>query len=737
MNNFKKRNFVSAVVLFLVSSILFGCSAEQAGNNDVAESAPEPVEESKQNTVAMIDEQRINNADSEPGNWLAHGRNYEEHRFSPLTEINRETIGQLGLAWFKDMGTNRTLEATPIVVDGIMYLSSAWSKVYAIDAVTGEEIWFYDPKVPGAWARKSCCDVVNRGVAVYKGRVYVGSLDGFLIALDAATGEEVWRTDTLIDRSRDYTITGAPRAANGKVYIGNGGAERGVRGYASAFDAETGELVWRFYTVPGDPSKPFEHPEMELAAETWKGGEWWKIGGGGTVWNSIVYDPDFNHIYLGVGNGSPWTRAIRSPGGGDNLFLSSIVALDADSGKMKWYYQTTPGDNWDYTATQDMVLADLEVDGVDRKVLLQAPKNGFFYVLDRSNGELLRAHKYVNSTWATHVDMETGRPVENPEVDYIKEAHWILPGPIGGHNWQAMSYDKKTGLMYLPAMEVALSYGMDEEWEKTGSYEFTPNGLNVGIEVGRILEVVANAKGTPPKPKGILKAFNPLTGEQVWGVEQLHYWNGGVLATEGGLVFQGTALGEFNAHDIDTGETLWSFNAYTAFLAPPVSYQIDGVQYVALMAGTGGAELWTGDTGNLASLKYGNFGKLLVFKLDGKAELPPPTIIDRTIPEQPEISATEEELEQGYLLYHDVCSLCHGIGVRSGGVVKDLRLLTKDKHAMFKDIVLEGVLESIGMASFDDLLDEKDVENIQAYIVARANEDREAAAQNQSSEAGE
>ena len=348
-------------------------------------------------TTAFIDDERIKNAESEPGNWLSFGRTYEEQRFSPLTQVNKETVGQLGLAWYKDMNTNRALEATPIVVDDTMFLSSTWSRVYAVDARTGETKWSYDPEVPGEWARKACCDVVNRGVAVYKGRVYVGTLDGRLVSLDAATGSVVWEVDTLIDRTRFYTITGAPRVANGKVFIGNGGAEFGVRGYVTAYDAESGDEVWRFFTVPGDPSLPFEHPEMELAAETWKGGSWWEFGGGGTVWNSIVYDPDFNNVYLGVGNGSPWTRVIRSPGGGDNLFLSSIVALDADTGAMKWYYQTTPGDNWDYTAVQDMALADMEVDGEMRKVLLQAPKNGFFYVLDREDGKLLRANPFRHS----------------------------------------------------------------------------------------------------------------------------------------------------------------------------------------------------------------------------------------------------------------------------------------------------------------------------------------------------
>ena len=320
--------------------------------------------------VGLIDDERIINAESEPGNWIAHGRTYEEQRFSPLLKINKDSVSDLGLAWYKDMGTNRALEATPIVVDGIMFFTSTWSRVYAVEAKTGKTIWKFDPEVPGEWARKACCDIVNRGVAVYEGKVFFASLDGRLFSLNAETGEKIWEVDTITDRSRAYTITGAPRAAKGKVFIGNGGAEYGVRGYVTAYDTETGKQVWRFFTVPGDPSLEFEDPAMEMAAKTWKGTNWWEFGGGGTVWNSIVYDPDFNNVYLGVGNGSPWTREIRSPGGGDNLFLASIVAVDADTGEYKWHYQTTPEDNWDYTAVQDMALADMEVDG-EQKIHFQ------------------------------------------------------------------------------------------------------------------------------------------------------------------------------------------------------------------------------------------------------------------------------------------------------------------------------------------------------------------------------
>ena len=613
-----------AIVAIVIAVAIYYIANQPAEDAPPPATAPEAAAETQtpEPSIGLIDDERIQAAESEPGNWLAFGRTYEEQRFSPLTSINRENVDELGLAWFKDMGTNRALEATPIVVDGIMFFTTTWSRVYAVQATTGETLWTYDPQVPREWGRRACCDVVNRGVAVYNGRVYFGSLDGRLIALDAGTGEKVWEVDTIIDRDRFYTITGAPRAARGKIFIGNGGAEFGVRGYVTAYDAETGEQAWRFYTVPGDPSLPFEHPEMEMAAETWKGGNWWEVGGGGTVWNSIVYDPDFNNVYLGVGNGAPWTRVIRSPGGGDNLFISSIVALDADTGEMKWYYQTTPGDNWDYTAVQDMALADMEVDGEMRKVLLQAPKNGFFYVIDRSDGKLLRANKFATVTWATHVDLETGRPVENPELDYLENEQWILPGPLGAHNWQAMSVDVDAGLVYLPAQDNPLIYGMNEEWKQTGLYKRNPGGWNTGLEFGRIAQLFVDNADAQPTPKGYLKAFDPLTGRDAWVVEIPHYWNGGVLGTAGGLVFQGDALGMFSAYDKATGEALWQFNTYTSMLAPPITFEIDGTQYVSILTGNGGGDLFAGEAmdpvATPASETYGNYGRLLVFKLGGE-----------------------------------------------------------------------------------------------------------------------
>ena len=721
---------VIAIVVAAAAAYLFMTRQSAPDDPAVAEQAP-VTPAIVQPTLGFIDDARINNAASEPGNWLAYGRTYEEQRFSPLTQVNKDTVSGLGLAWYRDMGTNRAQEATPIVVDGILFFTSAWSRVYALDAVTGETLWSYDPQVPGATGRRACCDVVNRGVAVYQGRVYVASLDGRLLALDAATGAKIWEVDTIIDHDRFYTITGAPRAAGGKIFIGNGGAEYGVRGYVTAYDAQTGEQIWRFYTVPGDPSAPFENPELEMAAETWKGGDWWEIGGGGTVWNSIVYDPDFNQVYIGVGNGSPWTRVIRSPGGGDNLFLSSIVALDADTGTMNWYYQTTPGDNWDYTAVQDIALADMEVDGVARKVLLQAPKNGFFYVLDRRDGELLRAHPFATVTWASHVDLATGRPVENPDLDYTQQEKWILPGPLGAHNWQAMSVDEAAGVVYLPALDNPLIYGMSEEWKQTGLYKRNPGGWNTGIEFGAIAQLFVDNIADMPTAKGYLKAFDPLTGEDKWIVEIPHYWNGGVLGTAGGLVFQGDALGILSAYDKDTGEALWQFNTYTSMLAPPITFQIDDVQYVSILTGSGGGDLFAGEPLDPAikpaSLIYGNFGRMLVFKLGGTAALPAPNAVDRSIPVQVLADVSDEEIARGERTYNTYCTFCHGLVVRSGGAIPDLRRMAQGSLDAFEEIVLEGLLAGNGMAGFDDVLTTEDLDPLLHYIKARAHADREVA----------
>ncbi|MEN8161344.1 MAG: PQQ-dependent dehydrogenase, methanol/ethanol family, partial [Myxococcota bacterium] len=525
--------------------------------------------------VDTIDDARLRAADAEPGSWLSYGRGYAEQRYSPLSHIDDTNVGELGLAWAYETGSKRGLEATPLVVDGVIYTTSSWSVVHAVDARTGEALWRHDPEVPRRYGSIACCDVVNRGVALYRGRVLVGTLDGRLLALDAETGEVLWSVLT-VDPSRPYTITMAPRVVKGNVIIGNGGAEFGVRGYVSAYDAMTGRLVWRFYTVPGNPRLGFENPALEHAATTWTG-EWWEVGGGGTVWDSIAFDPELDLLYVGTGNGSPWSRYIRSPEGGDNLYVSSILALRPDTGELVWHYQTTPGDNWDYTSTQHMLLADLEIDGAPRKVLMQAPKNGFFYVLDRVTGELLSADPFVTVTWATEVDLESGRPIEAPGLDYRDETVEVKPSPFGAHNWHPMSYHPETGLVYVPVNDIPYFFLLDKEWKhRTGAWN-TGADPTVADEFSRDLV------------SGHLLAWDPVAKKEVWRAQYTSPWNGGTLATAGNLVFQGTAHGTFAAYRATDGELLFEAPAGTGIVAPPVTYELDGQQYVAVMAGWGGA----------------------------------------------------------------------------------------------------------------------------------------------------
>jgi quinohemoprotein ethanol dehydrogenase len=679
--------------------------------------------------AATVNGARVAAADSEPQNWLAHGRTYDEQRYSPLRQINAGNVEQLGLAWSYATGTTRGLQATPIVVDGTMYTTGVWSVVYALDAKTGKELWKYDPMVPREWGRYACCDAVNRGVAIWKGAVYVGTLDGRLVALDARTGRKRWEINT-IDRTKPYTITAAPRIVKGKVLIGNGGAEYGVRGYLSAYDAITGKLVWRFYTVPGDPKKGFENPELEAAAKTWHG-EWWVGGGGGTVWDSMAYDPELDTLYVGTGNGSPWARDIRSPGGGDNLYLSSILAMNPDTGRLKWHYQVTPADNWDYTSTQHIILADLVLEGKTRKVLMQAPKNGFFYVLDRVTGELLSADKYIPITWATHVDLKTGRPVETPEATYSKETRLIIPGAIGGHNWQPMAYNPQTGLVYIPAMQPLGIYPPSQEFLKTGKYTRRDLFWNPGIDWNnfndKLEDLLKQFNGALPPDRGYLKAWDPVRKKTVWEIEHPAFWNGGLLTTAGNLLFQGTGDGQFVAYTADTGKMAWAVPTMIGIVAPAVTYEVDGEQYVAVMAGYGGAGAVTvGDPRTMASGKYLNDGYVLAFKLGGKAAMPHVAEKNASIPEPPAIDATDAQITNGRYKYGSTCLVCHGALVVSGGVVPDLRMLPPEKHAIFKEIVYDGVIHGAGMPTMGDLLTEQDVRDIQAYIITRAKQDRAA-----------
>jgi PQQ-dependent dehydrogenase (methanol/ethanol family) len=665
---------------------------------------------------AAVNTQRIVQADKEPQNWLSHGRTYDEQRFSPLTDINDKNVKDLGLAWHFDTETKRGLEATPIVVDGVIYTTGSWSVVFALDARTGKQLWKYDPDVPRSVGKKACCDVVNRGVAVYDGKVFFGSLDGRLIALDAASGQRIWETNT-VDTSKPYTITGAPRIIKGKVIIGNGGAEFGVRGYITAYDVNSGNQAWRFYTVPGDPSKPFESEALKKAAATWKG-EWWKIGGGGTVWDSMAYDPELDLLYIGVGNGSPWNRNIRSPGGGDNLYLSSIVAIKPDTGAYVWHYQTTPSESWDYTATQHIILADLQINGALRKVLMQAPKNGFFYVIDRVTGKFISAKPYVYTNWATHIDPQTGRPVETKE-QYRDKEKITYPSPYGGHNWHPMSFSKSTGLVYIPALDIPMLY------KQAADFKPNPNGWNTGVDMVAAMppagmDQILDRKLSGMLAKGHLSAWDPIQQKEVWRVQHSGPWNGGVLSTAGNLVFQGTADGRLVAYRADTGVKLWESPTQTGIIAPPVTYKIDNEQYVAVMAGWGGAfPMVAGAAAQFA--KKGPEGRLLVYKIGGAAKLPAFEPPQRVLDPQP-VNADESTLVKGYGIYHTHCAACHGATAISGSLIPDLRYMSAGMHAAFDEIVINGVLESRGMIGRGVILTKDDAHALHAYINKRAHD---------------
>jgi quinohemoprotein ethanol dehydrogenase len=642
--------------------------------------------------------------------WPTIGLDYAETRFSKLNQINAGNVKNLGLKWTYNLESVRGVEATPLVVDGIMYVSASWSVVHAIDARTGKRLWTYDPGVNREIGYKGCCDVVNRGVALYKGKVYVGAYDGRLVAIDAVTGKKVWEKDTIIDRSHSYTITGAPRVVKGKVLIGNGGAEYGARGYITAYDAETGEQAWRWFVVPGDPSKPFEDESMEKAAATWDpAGKYWVNGGGGTPWDTMTYDPDLNLIYIGTGNGAPWNRNLRSPAGGDNLYLASLVALNADTGKYVWHYQETPGDNWDYTSTQPMILADINIDGKPRKVILHAPKNGFFFVVDRTNGKFISAKNFVDVNWATGYDAD-GRPIEVTAARSPDQSFDSIPGPFGAHNWHPMSYNPQTGLVYLPAQGVPLNLTGEKALAQNAAAPFK-FGATTGWNVGFTLNAV------PPKNPafGRLIAWDPVKQKEAWHAEYVAPWNGGTLTTAGNLVFQGTADARFIAYDATTGEKLWETPTGTGAVAAAATYLIDGVQYVSIAVGWGGV---FGITQHVADKE--GAGTVYTFAVGGKAPLPEFTKyqLGNLLSG---VKYDPKDVPEGTALYVEACATCHGVpGVDKGGNVKNLGYATTEDITNLKDMVFKGPYTDKGMPDFTGKLTDADVIKIQAFIQGTA-----------------
>ncbi|NKF21472.1 PQQ-dependent dehydrogenase, methanol/ethanol family [Solimonas marina] len=656
--------------------------------------------------ASVIDNQALAD-DTDGTNWAAYGRTFDEQHYSPLTQINTDNVGRLGLAWSLDLDDVWNVSTVPIEVDGVLYVAAGFSVIHAIDVRSGKLLWKYDPKVRDkmrmAWG--------IRGMTYWNGKVYAGAQDGRLFALDAHTGALVWETLTTEPGDNRY-ITGAPRAFNGKIIIGHGGADFGhVRGYVTAYDAETGRQDWRFWLVPGNPADGFENKAMEMAAKTWKG-QWWKYGGGGTAWNAITYDPKYNRIYIGAGNGGPWNAKLRSPGGGDNLFLCSIVAVDADTGEYVWHYQTTPDESWDFTSTMDITLATIAIDGKPRDVILHAPKNGFFYVIDRATGKLISAEKLGKVTWAKYVDKKTGRPVEVPGARYEDGEALIWPGSAGMHNWPPMSYSPATGLTYIPVHEMAGYYndaGRDPKtWTMSTGDVMGVNGFNE--------DVPANAGSSS------LLAWNPVTQKKAWSTPTPGANNGGTMATAGNLVFQGQADGQLVAHDAKTGAALWHYDMGVGTMASPISYEVDGKQYVTIPAGWAGGQMLLGSL----SAQHGWVGRdhprrILTFVLDGQVKLPPSPPPSRPTPlADADFHVDPVLAKKGEALYGRSCVICHGVAVVAGGYAPDLRASAIPlSSAAFTSVVRDGGLVTRGMPPFAELSDD-DLLALQHYIRQRA-----------------
>ena len=678
-------------------------------DDSVSAGAVRAVNPAAKPTHANVDEARLLAADENPGQWMSTGRDYNEQRFSPLTKINDKNVKQLGLAWFGEFDTRRGQESTPLVIDGVLYVTTAWSKIYAYDAKSGKELWQFDPEVPGEWGVKTCCDVVNRGVAAWNGKVYLGTIDGRLIAVDAKSGEKVWSTQTT-PRDEAYSITGAPRVAKGKVFIGQAGSEFEQRGFLSAYDAETGRLLWKWWIVPGNPALGFEQPELEAAAKTWKG-EWWKTGGGGSPWDGITYDPVTNYVIFGTGNGAPWPQTLRSPGGmenNQNLFLSSLVALDAGTGKYVWHYQMTPNESWDYDGTQQITLADLEINGEKRHVAMQASKNGHFYIVEAKTGRLLSANAFVpNINWVKHIDRATGVAAVNPEAMYTEtKGFFVIPGPSGAHSWHPMSYNPITGLVYIPTMygNYPLIASRDDD---------NPMGQKLAISMRKGLAMY-DEPGAKRINNGYLLAWDPLQGKEAWRVSFETGHGGGTMTTAGNLVFQGNSwFEEFVAYRANTGEKLWSMPAQAGVVAGPVTYEVDGEQYVAVTVGSR-----AGTGGNYYSP---NGSRILAFKLGGTDRLPAAAPPVPQVLNPPPRFGTPEMLVKGADAYNRFCGTCHGTEGESRGMFPDLRYSAALNSAeVFNSIVVDGALTANGMVSFERALTQEQVDSIRAYVVSLA-----------------
>ncbi|WP_235538474.1 PQQ-dependent dehydrogenase, methanol/ethanol family [Sphingomonas sp. Root710] len=638
---------------------------------------------------------------SDPNNWAAFGRTAGEQHFSPLTGISDANVNRLGLAWSMDLPPQNSV-STPLAVDGVLYTATGYSVVRAIDAATGKLIWEYDSRAAELAGRKLRQGWGIRGLAYGQGRIFVGTHDGRLVALDRRTGDVAWEARTLPLDNASF-ISGPPRYFDGKVIIGFGGGDvSAVRGYVTTYDAATGRQLWRFHTVPGNPADGFENDAMKMAAKTWAG-EWWKYGGGGTVWNAMTYDRSTNSIILGVGNGSPWNHKIRSMGQGDNLFLASVVALDADSGAYKWHYQVNPGESWDYNASMDMELADLTIDGKPRQVLMTAPKNGFFYVIDRTNGELISAEPFVKVSWASRIDRATGRPIEHPDARYPDGKTFTMwPSPVGAHTWLPMAFSPQHRLAYIPAIEMATSYNdvgiTRQNWVRT------PGNAVDGAAIPNF--VVKDAG--PLNGTSSLLAWDPVAQRPAWKVPTPGPWNGGVMATAGNLVFQGRIDGTLNAYAADSGKRLWSFAAQAPVTAAPISYGVKGVQYVTVLTGMGTSGSAFGPLLPVNIDYRTQARRILTFRIGGRATLPATRPAPIAPAEDVSFASAPAVEGQGAIAYAQHCAVCHGVDVVAAGHAPDLRASTIPlDDAAFATVVRDGVLQANGMPRFEEFDDAK------------------------------
>ena len=669
-------------------------------------SKPAEVDTSPESHAMLLDS-------ADGADWPGYGRSYGEQHYSPLSLINDGNVADLGLAWFLDIDT-RNPATQPIAVNGVIYVSHGLSIVQAVDALTGKVKWTFDPEVGKAAGQKMRVSWGNRGIAWWNGKVYTGTADGRLIAINAETGQQVWSAQTTKPGDGRF-ITGAPRVFEGRIIIGHGGADSlDVRGYVTTYNAETGDELWRFFLVPGNPADGFEDEAQEMAAKTWTG-EWWKYGGGGTAWNSFAYDPETATIMIGTGNGAPWNQKIRSPEGGDNLFLVSLVALDARTGTYKWHYQFNPGETWDYNSAMDLEFGDLEIDGQMRKVVMTAPKNGFFYVLDRTNGKLISAEKIARVTWASHIDLATGRPVENPAARYLDgKPVDVWPSFTGAHSWMKMSFSPQSRLAYIPKLENGATYsdeGIDLKGWKRAPGNVPGLGVNITFENEDPLHATSS-----------LLAWDPVTQTKAWEIKTIGGWNGGIMATGGNLVFQGQLDGRFSAYSAREGKELWQFDAHNAILAAPISYLVNGEQYVTLMVGMGTSTASNASTHGGLTFDYRTQPRrMMTFKLGGSAKLPPkPAPYVAKAFDDPGFAPDAAQVTAGYAVYAQHCIICHGMNAVAGGGAPDLRTTPSVlDEGTFDQIVREGMLEPQGMPRYPELTKQQ-MADMRHYLRARA-----------------